>query len=62
MVIGRMYVHGSSDSKGRGPGAVHAIIDSFGTGGGHTTFGAAKAPCGANKCLIKVPHPAFGDN
>ncbi len=62
MVISCIYVRGSSDSKGRGPGAAHAIMDSFGAGGGHTILGAAKAPHGANNCLIKVPRPAFGDN
>ncbi len=62
MVIGRIYVRCSSDGKGRGPGVAHAIMDSLGTGGGHTTFGAAKAPRRANNCLIKVPRPAFRDN
>ncbi len=62
MVIGHMYVRGSSDGKGRGPGVPYAIMDSFDAGGGHTILGAAEAPRGANNCLIKVPHPAFGDN
>ncbi len=62
MVIGLMYICGSSDGTGKGPGALHTIMDIFGACGGHTILGAAKAPCRANKRLIKVPHPAFGGN
>ncbi len=62
MVIGRMYDRGNSDGNSRGPGAVYAFVDSIDAGGGHTILGAAKAPCGANNCLIKVPCPALGGN
>ncbi len=62
MVIGLMYIRGSSDGTGKGPGALHAITDIFGACGGHTILGAAKAPFGANKHLIRVPRPAFGGN
>ncbi len=62
MVISRMYDCGNSDGNSRGPGAVHAFVDSIGAGGGHTILGAAKAPCGVNNCLIKVPRPALGGN
>ncbi len=43
MVIGQMYDRGNSSDKGKGPGAVHALVDSLGTGGGHTILGAAKS-------------------
>ncbi len=62
MVIGLIYVRGSSDGTGKGPGALYAIAGIFGACGGHTILGAAKAPFGANKHLIRVPRPAFGGN
>ncbi len=62
MVIGRMYDRGNSGGNGRGPEAVHAFVDSIDASGGHTILGAAKAPRGANNCLIKVPRPALGGN
>ena len=55
-----MYVRGSNGGKVKGSGVVSSLADFFVTGGGHTILGAAKAPRGANSCLIKVPLPALG--
>ncbi len=62
MVIGRICDRGSSGGNVRGLETAHASTDSLVTGGGHTILGAAKAPRGANSCLIKVPLPALGGN
>ena len=62
MVIGRICDRGNSGGKVRGLETAHALADSLDTGGGHTILGAAKAPRGANSCLIKVPLPALGGN
>ena len=60
MVIGRMYVRGNSGGKVPGSRVVSSLADFLTTGGGHTTLGAAKAPRGANSCLIKAPLPVLG--
>ena len=44
MVIGRMYVRGSSGGKVEGSRAVSSLVGFLATGGGHTIGGAAKAP------------------
>ncbi len=44
MVIGRMYVRGSSGGKVEGSRAVSSLACLLATGGGHTIRGAAKAP------------------
>ena len=59
MVIGRMYVRGNSGGKVEGSRAVSSLAGFLATGGGHTICGAAKAPRGANSCLIKAPLPVF---
>ncbi len=57
MVIGRTCVRSSSGGKGEGSRAVSSLAGFLATGGGRTILGAAKAPRGANSCLISAPLP-----
>lgn len=50
IVIGRIYVDGSNDGIGRGPEALRAIMDRFGTSKGHTILRAAVVPIRGSDC------------